>query len=223
MRSSKRYLAAVAHWPSQSLPGCAEDAAQIMDIEAEHQALGGVSSGSNPPDNLIAEAAPFASVSQAVPALVPFVHSEPHSPRSGRLSHGGFYAAVSGGGGRAGPNRARTAAAGGGYSSSPNPNRRGRLRIYTPEGCRVVQQGGPYPRPGSPASTTSRSARKSVIAGRAETGAWPFWLAAPGQLSLGGELELAQRWGPQWLSHLGPRLPAEHHAQRRANRAPLLA
>ena len=67
------YLAAVSFWASQSLPGFAEDAAQIMGSEAEHRALGRVASGSNPPNNLSVEAAPFRSVSQAVPALVPFV------------------------------------------------------------------------------------------------------------------------------------------------------
>jgi hypothetical protein len=67
------YLAAVSYWASQSLPGYAEDAAQIMGIEAEHRALGRVTSGTNPPNNLIVEAALFTSVSQAVPALVPFV------------------------------------------------------------------------------------------------------------------------------------------------------
>jgi hypothetical protein len=67
------YLAAVSYWASQSLPGFAEDAAQIMGIEAEHRALGRVTSGSNPPNNLIVEGALFNSVSQAVPALVPFV------------------------------------------------------------------------------------------------------------------------------------------------------
>jgi hypothetical protein len=69
------YLAAVSYWASQSLPGFAEDAAQIMGIEAEHRALGRVTSGSNPPNNLIVEAAPFSTVSQAVPALLPFVQA----------------------------------------------------------------------------------------------------------------------------------------------------
>lgn len=67
------YLAAVSYWASQSQPGFAEDAAQIMGIEAEHRALGRVTSGTNPPNNLIVEAALFGSVSDAVPALVPFV------------------------------------------------------------------------------------------------------------------------------------------------------
>src|SRR5579875_1163331 len=67
------YLAAVNYWASQQLPGFAEDAAQIMGVEAEHRALGRVTSGSNPPNNLIVEGALFTSVSQAVPALLPFV------------------------------------------------------------------------------------------------------------------------------------------------------
>jgi hypothetical protein len=67
------YLAAVSYWASQQLPGYAEDAAQIMGIEAEHRALGRVTSGSNPPNNLIVENALFTSVSQAVPDLLPFV------------------------------------------------------------------------------------------------------------------------------------------------------
>ncbi len=67
------YLAAVSYWASQSLPGFAEDAAQIMGVEAEHRALGRVTSGSNPPNNVIVEGALFGSVSDAVPALLPFV------------------------------------------------------------------------------------------------------------------------------------------------------
>lgn len=67
------YLAAVSYWASQSQAGFAEDAAQIMGVEAEHRALGRVTSGSNPPNNLIVEGALFSTVSDAVPALLPFV------------------------------------------------------------------------------------------------------------------------------------------------------
>jgi hypothetical protein len=71
------YLAAVSYWASQSQPVFAEGAAQIMGVEAEHRALGRVASGSNPPNNLILEDAAFASVSDAVPVLLPFVSGGP--------------------------------------------------------------------------------------------------------------------------------------------------
>lgn len=67
------YLAAVNYWASISQPVYAEGAAQIMGVEAEHRALGRVTSGTNPPNNLILERAEFGSVSDAVPALLPFV------------------------------------------------------------------------------------------------------------------------------------------------------
>lgn len=67
------YLAAVNYWSTNSALVYAEAAAQIMGVEAEHRALGRVASGSNPPNNLVLEDAAFASVSDAVPALLPFV------------------------------------------------------------------------------------------------------------------------------------------------------
>ena len=67
------YLAAVNYWASTSQPVYAEGAAQIMGVEAEHRALGRVTSGSNPPNNLILEAATFTHVGDAVPVLLPFV------------------------------------------------------------------------------------------------------------------------------------------------------
>ena len=67
------YLAAVNYWATNSAPVYAEAAAQIMGVEAEHRALGRVTSGSNPPNNLVLEDALFTSVSDAVPALLPFV------------------------------------------------------------------------------------------------------------------------------------------------------
>ncbi len=67
------YLAAVNYWASTQQPVYAEGAAQIMGVEAEHRALGRVASGTNPPNNLILEYAEFGSVSDAVPALLPFV------------------------------------------------------------------------------------------------------------------------------------------------------
>ena len=67
------YLAAVNYWATSSQPVFAEAAAQIMGVEAEHRALGRVTSGSNPPNNLVLENALFTSVSDAVPKLLPFV------------------------------------------------------------------------------------------------------------------------------------------------------
>ena len=67
------YLAAVNYWATTSKPVYAEAAAQIMGVEAEHRALGRVTSGSNPPNNLVLEDALFTSVSAAVPVLLPFV------------------------------------------------------------------------------------------------------------------------------------------------------
>ena len=67
------YLAAVNYWATTSQPVFAEAAAQIMGVEAEHRALGRVTSGSNPPNNLVLEDALFTSVSAAVPVLLPFV------------------------------------------------------------------------------------------------------------------------------------------------------
>ena len=67
------YLAAVNYWATTSAPVYAEAAAQIMGVEAEHRALGRVTSGSNPPNNLVLEDALFESVSDAVPVLLPFV------------------------------------------------------------------------------------------------------------------------------------------------------
>jgi hypothetical protein len=67
------YLAAVNYWATNSQPVYAEAAAQIMGVEAEHRALGRVTSGSNPPNNLVLEDALFTSVSDAVPVLLPFV------------------------------------------------------------------------------------------------------------------------------------------------------
>lgn len=67
------YLAAVNYWATTSQPVFAAAAAQIMGVEAEHRALGRVASGSNPPNNLVLEDALFASVSAAVPVLLPFV------------------------------------------------------------------------------------------------------------------------------------------------------
>ena len=67
------YLAAVNYWATNSAPVYAEAAAQIMGVEAEHRALGRVTSGSTPPNNLVLEDALFTSVSDAVPVLLPFV------------------------------------------------------------------------------------------------------------------------------------------------------
>lgn len=71
------YLAAVNFWASTNKPVFAEGAAQIMGVEAEHRALGRVTSGTNPPNNLILEDALFSSVSAAVPVLLPFVTGGP--------------------------------------------------------------------------------------------------------------------------------------------------
>lgn len=40
---------------------------------AQHRALGRVTSGTNPPNNLILEEAAFSNVAEAVPVLLPFV------------------------------------------------------------------------------------------------------------------------------------------------------
>ena len=48
-------------------------AVQIASVEAEHRTLGRVVGGSNPPNNLYLEAAPFTCVSQAATALTPFL------------------------------------------------------------------------------------------------------------------------------------------------------
>lgn len=77
------YLAAVNYWASNTQPVYAEGAAQIMGVEAEHRALGRVTAGINPPNNLVLEDALFTSVSDAVPALLPFV-----TGGSGYTAHG---------------------------------------------------------------------------------------------------------------------------------------
>lgn len=71
------YLAAVNYWATTGAPVYAEAAAQIMGVEAEHRALGRVTSGSNPPNNLVLEDALFQNVSDAVPVLLPFVQGGP--------------------------------------------------------------------------------------------------------------------------------------------------
>lgn len=70
------YLAAIKYWSSTSPNATlAVAAAQIMGVEAEHRALGRVTSGTNPPNNLIIENAVFGCVADAVTALLPFTHS----------------------------------------------------------------------------------------------------------------------------------------------------
>lgn len=86
------YLAAIREWANpasaaaMSVPSgftawqLAEVAGQFLGTEAEHRALGRVTSGMNPPNNLILEQAPFTFVGSgtntngtAVGALLPFV------------------------------------------------------------------------------------------------------------------------------------------------------
>jgi hypothetical protein len=85
------YLAAIGEWAGDSAnavastgsftpPQLAKIAGQIMGTEAEHRALGRVTLGVNPPNNLIYEAAPYVSVGSptnasgtAVGTLLPFV------------------------------------------------------------------------------------------------------------------------------------------------------
>jgi hypothetical protein len=85
------YLAAIGEWAGDSSPALAQTygftgpqlakiAGQFMGTEAEHRVLGRVTSGANPPNNLILEAAPYTQVGSptntngtAVGALLPFV------------------------------------------------------------------------------------------------------------------------------------------------------